>query len=83
MSTSPDTHQALISGSAGPSLELAISVWLDAKARKSNSPETASAYAETLTAFRAALRAAGLDLDGETRAVALVAQAWAFRRADG
>jgi integrase len=74
---------AIVVSVGSPSLELAISVWLDAKARRSNSPETASAYAETLGAFRTALRAAGLDLDGEARAVALVAQAFAFRRADG
>lgn len=75
----------LVASHDGPSVEFALSVWLDAKARKSESRETAEAYRDTITAFRLALGRArpDLDLDGETPAVTLVAQAWAFRRADG
>jgi integrase len=81
----------LVPSRGGPSVELAVSVWLDAKARRSESERTATAYRETIAAFRQALgRAAtdewhpgGLDLDAAPQAIALVAQAWAFRRADG
>jgi len=58
-------------------LELAINGWLDEKSKRSNSEKTATAYRTTLTDFRAALRQEGLDLDGDPRAVSLLAQAWA------
>lgn len=68
---------------AGPSLDLAISAWLDAKARRSESVKTATAYRETITHFRACLHSLGLDVDSRARDVALAAQAWATRRASG
>jgi site-specific recombinase XerD len=45
------------------SLDLAINQWLDAKQKRTQSQRTRDAYAETLTAFRAALQHEGLDLD--------------------
>jgi integrase len=74
---------AVVVSAGGPSLELAIAAWLDAKARKSDSARTAHAYQETLAGLRATLQRAGLDLDSPPAAVALVGQAWAYRRADG
>jgi integrase/recombinase XerD len=65
------------------SVELAIAVWLDAKAKRSGSPATAQAYETTLATFRQALRRAGRDLDSDARSVALVAQAWLSRTHDG
>jgi integrase len=58
-------------------IELAIAAWLDAKAKRTNSVKTATAYAATIAAFRALLRDHGLDLDGDPALVALVAQGWA------
>lgn len=69
---------ALDRAPSGP-VDLARRAWLDAKRGRSGSERTADAYAATLDAFRAALRAAGLDLDGDTRAIALALQAWAGR----
>lgn len=78
------TAQSIITSSSdGPTLELAISVWLDAKSRKSDSIRTHEAYERGLTDFRRMLRRADLDLDSDARAVGLAAQAWAFRAADG
>ncbi len=62
-------------------LELAIVAWLEAKAKRTGSAKTAVAYVTTLAAFRATLRDHGLDLDGDPRLVALVAQGWAGRGA--
>ena len=61
-------------------LELAVAAWLDAKGKRTGSSKTSKAYRETLASFRAALQRAELDLDSETRAVALAAQVWASRR---
>jgi integrase/recombinase XerC len=58
-------------------LALAIAAWLDSKHGKSGSLRTRESYATTLADFRMALSNVGLDLDAETTAVALVAQAWA------
>ncbi len=44
-------------------VDLAISVWLDEKARHTNSARTHALYQETINQFRMALRAHGLDLD--------------------
>lgn len=60
-----------------PSLELVIAAWLDSKSKRSNSVRTRDTYARTIADFRVALRAMGLDLDSDARAVALAAQAWA------
>ncbi len=58
-------------------LEVAILGWLDAKRGRSGSQRTWRTYADTLYSFRAALKREGLDLDGPSTPVALVAQAWA------
>ncbi len=60
-------------------LDLAIAAWLDAKAKRTGSAKTATAYATTLNAFRALLRDHGLDLDSDPAVVSLVAQGWAGR----
>lgn len=60
-----------------PPLDLAIAAWLDAKAGRSNSPNTLRAYQTALGGFRAALHGAGLDLCSDGRTVALAAQGWA------
>ncbi|MEN9935966.1 MAG: hypothetical protein RLZZ387_2545, partial [Chloroflexota bacterium] len=57
---------------AGP-----IRAWLEAKSGRTGSAKTERAYMDTLANFRAALAAAGLDLDAGSAQVALVAQAWA------
>ena len=64
-------------------IELAISAWLHAKGQRTGSKLTEHSYQEIIQAFRSALRHAGLDLDSDTRAVALVAQAWASRDRHG
>src|SRR5215469_15971570 len=79
------TNNAVIVSDAtthGPTLELAIAAWLDAKAKRSGSLATRKRYVETIESFRHALRAqTGLDLDSEpTVAVGLFAQAWASQR---
>lgn len=58
-------------------IDLAIYAWLDAKFHKSTSEKTRQAYTETMTRFRALLRAQGLDLGSNPAAVALIAQAFA------
>lgn len=58
-------------------LDLAIAAWLHAKASRTGSAKTATAYATTLAAFRVTLGDGGLDLDGDPRLVALIAQGWA------
>ncbi len=67
----------------GPTLELAIAVWLDAKAKKSGSWKTATAYKNALENFRQALWSSRLELDSDPRKVAIVAQAWASQRVGG
>jgi integrase len=61
----------------GSTLELALAAWLAAKSKRSNSSKTAHAYQETIQQFRAALQKTGLDLDGPSAAVAIIAQEWA------
>lgn len=60
----------------GGPLEVAIAAWLDSKQGRSGSARTRDAYGATLAEARAALGAAGLDLDGDPRAVALALQGW-------
>lgn len=74
-----DDDAPLTRAGGGDRLALAIAAWLDAKRGRSGSERTARAYEEALTAFRVALRDAGLDLDGDPRAVALALQAWCGR----
>ena len=55
-------------------IDQAIAAWLDEK--RADSERTADAYEETLHDFRAALQAAGLDLDSEPALIAPLAQGW-------
>src|SRR4051812_13963951 len=70
------TNVAALAPATAP-LDLAIAAWLHAKTGRTGSQRTVRAYADTLASFRAAVPAAGPDLDGEARALALLAQAWA------
>ncbi|MDQ6905205.1 MAG: tyrosine-type recombinase/integrase [Chloroflexota bacterium] len=70
-------HRDLSTVAGHPPLDIAIAAWLDAKAKRTGSAKTATAYAATIAAFRALLRDHGLDLDGDPALVALVAQGWA------
>lgn len=54
-----------------------IAAWLAAKAGRSGSAKTKRAYTDAARSFRATLQAVGHDLDADSAAVALVAQAWA------
>lgn len=47
-------------------IDLAISVWLDAKEHKSGSQRTRKLYERTITNFRALLRSVGYDLDPDS-----------------
>ena len=71
---------APITGDQASRLEQAIAFWLHAKTQRSHSAKTRRAYETTLASFRAALRSAGLDLDGDPRAVGAAAEVWAGRR---
>ena len=72
-------------------IDLAIAAWIDAKGRRSH--KTHVAYSSTITQFRAALRAKGLDLDtlarddgcgrNQRRELTLIAQAFASFSARG
>jgi integrase len=72
---------ALDRPTARRALDQAIAFWLDAKSGRSGSLKTATTYQDTIAQFRSALQAAGLDLDADSRAVALAAQRWAAQRA--
>ncbi len=63
-------------------LEMALTGWLMAKAGRSGSRKTKTAYQETIGAFRTALQAAGYDLDSAVGIVALAAQGWAAQSFD-
>src|SRR5687767_10409561 len=67
------------------SLDQIIDIWLHEKANRTRSAETRRAYKGRLEGFRAALRAAGLDLDSDPRLVAVAVQGWADHtaRVDG
>ena len=60
-----------------PTIDLAIAAWLDAKSNRSGSKKTLRAYTDRIASFRQHLQRGGLDLDGDTAAVALASQAWA------
>jgi integrase/recombinase XerD len=89
------TARALVPSAGGYSLELAISLWLHAKATsRSQSERTRDTYDKTLTAFRRYLHRHGLDLDAQAERdemdqekehpITTMAQAWASApRADG
>lgn len=76
----PAEDAAMLASSAASSLDLAIAAWLDAAYRRGQSTRTVEAYQETITRFRAALASMHLDLDADPRAVALMAQRWAWQR---
>lgn len=71
---------------SGP-IDVALSGWLHEKVQKSHSEKTKAAYRDTITAFRAALQHASLDLDrvveqADRAAIAMLAQqyaAWSTR----
>src|SRR5690348_6795096 len=58
-------------------LETCINAWLHAKAGRSGSQQTLSAYRETLFQFRALLQEHQRDLDSDPGIVAPLAQGWA------
>jgi integrase len=58
-------------------LDQIIDIWLHEKSNRTHSAETRRAYTNRLGEFRAALRAAGLDLNSDPQLVALAAQGWA------
>ncbi|MHB8630111.1 MAG: hypothetical protein ACYDBJ_28195 [Aggregatilineales bacterium] len=54
-----------------------VAAWLNAKAGKSGSTETLTAYRDSMADFRTVLRQVGLDLDGDPHLITLAAQGWA------
>lgn len=76
----PATNALIPAPGTAERLALAVAAWIDAKAKRSGSRRTPQIYHSTLTSFRSALRAVGLDLDSDARAVALIAQAWSAQR---
>src|SRR2546423_8100404 len=58
-------------------LEQCTAAWLHAKAGRSESRKTATAYQETLADFRAILTHSGHDLDSAPHLIAPLAQGWA------
>jgi len=85
-----DERHALVPSAGEYSLELAISMWLHAKAAKSKSARTPATYETTLGAFRRYLSGLGLDLDArpaspdDPHPITTAAQAWATQpRQDG
>jgi site-specific recombinase XerD len=75
--TSLSSAKLLVDVHAPPPIELAVVAWLDAKRKRTDSKRTEQVYRDTLAAFRSRLQAAGLELDGDPRAIALLAQIWA------
>lgn len=73
------SSQAVVLSQQSYPVELAISAWLDSKSKLSNSARTHRNYVDVMTAFRAALQRADMDLDSPIPDVALVAQAWASK----
>lgn len=71
-----DKVQTLVT-TAQAELDGWVAAWLDEVSGRTQSARTARTYRETMERFRHALAQVGLDLDGPTRQVALVAQSWA------
>ena len=69
-----DVEASIIRRAAGVTIDQIVQAWLDAQRA---SLRTRRAYADAVASFRAALQAAGHDLDAAPEAVALAAQAWA------
>ena len=79
--SAPDSAGAIIPAPGTEErLALAVAAWIDAKAKRSGSRRTPQIYHATLVSFRTALQQVGLDLDSDSRAVALIAQAWSAQR---
>jgi integrase/recombinase XerC len=66
-----------------PSIDTLIAGWLHQARGRTGSARTCGVYADTLAAYRQALASAGLNVDGEPRACALVLQAYAAARVAG
>lgn len=77
------SNTALVVTTQDYPIDFAISAWLHAKTQRSHSERTQGEYQTTLDSFRRFCRAAGYDLDGPTRELATLAQAWAARRRPG
>src|SRR4051812_44816545 len=71
-----DLGAPILRRAAGVTIDQIVQAWLDAQRA---SLRTRRAYADAVASFRAALQAAGHDLDAAPEAVALAAQAWAGR----
>jgi site-specific recombinase XerD len=78
----PDST-ALAPATSAPSIDTLIAGWLHQARGRTGSGRTYEAYAETLSAYRQALASAGLDVDSEPRACAMVLQAYAAARVAG
>lgn len=74
-----DTTLTLLNGS----VDFMVSAWLDAKSRYSGSLRTATDYNKTLRSFRDVCQSVGMDLDGDARALSLLAQPWASHSTKG
>ena len=74
MTLSGDVGASIIRRAAGVTIDQIVQAWLDSQRA---SVRTRRAYADAVASFRAALQAAGHDLDAAPEAVALAAQAWA------
>jgi integrase len=72
------TNTALVLSEREYPLEMAVSLWLHEKTKRSGSMKTLRAYKDTLESLRATLRRGGLDLDSPTREVSTVIQGWAM-----
>jgi site-specific recombinase XerD len=70
----------LAPATTAPGLDTLIAGWLHQTRGRTGSERTHHEYASTLSAYRQALAQAGLDLDSEPRACALVLQAYAAAR---
>jgi site-specific recombinase XerD len=58
-------------------IDLAVESWIAKSRARSGSIRTPATYRETLLRFRRTLQQFSTDLDGDTRAIALIAQQWA------
>jgi integrase len=84
-----DNNLVVVQGRADLSTEVIqhidniVNAWLRTKANHSGSRKTLLAYREAICSFRAKLREAELDLDGDARALGLIALAWAGQSRSG
>ncbi len=77
------SQPTIYDGQAGPTpheadpIASVIQAWLTTKARRTGSRKAEQVYGDAITSLRALLQRAGLNLDGDPRAIALLAQTWA------